>query len=78
MLRYRDHGVEGMNRYVLAVSVKAGPNTVHCALPSFIHEGWVTADRSVGPETGVPNPTVYRLTNEAPTLDQLLGIEVGV
>ena len=78
MLRFREHGVESTNRYVLAVCVKAGPSTVCCALRRFIEEGWVTASRSVVPETGVNNPTIYRLTDSAPSLDELLGIEVGV
>ena len=78
MLRFREHGVENTNRYVLAVCVKACPSTVRCALRGFIEQRWVTASRSVDPETGVNNPTVYRLTDEAPSLDQLLGIELGV
>ena len=78
MIRFRDHGVEGMNRYALAVCVKAGPSTVHYALRGFIQAGWVAPSRSVDPETGVPNPTIYRLTEAAPSLDHLLRTEVGI
>lgn len=77
MLRHRDHGVDGMNRYALALCVQADKSTVHNLLRSFISAGWVSASRSHDEETGVPNPTIYRLTEAAPTLDELLGIEVG-
>ena len=78
MLRHREHGIEGMNRYALAECARADKSTVHTLLRGFIGAGWVTASRSADRETGVPKPTIYQLTDSAPSLDELLGIEVGV
>ena len=75
MLRHRDHGIEGLDRYALSECTKKGRSTVHAVLRDFIRAGWVTADQSVCPETGGPCPTICRLTDSAPSLDELLGIE---
>ena len=77
MLRHREHGIDGIDRYALAVCAKADKSTVHTLLRSFIGVGWVTPSRSNDPVTGVPNATIYRLTDEAPSLDDLLGIEAA-
>ena len=78
MLRHRDLGIDGMDRHALAEYVKADPGTVHKQLRGFIGAGWVSPYRSVDPNTGGPCPTIYRLTDDAPTLDELLGIEAVV
>ena len=49
MLRHRDHGVEGMDRYAIAECVRADKSTVHTLLRGFIEAGWVAPDRSVDP-----------------------------
>ena len=76
MLRLRDNGIDQLDRYSLAARVRADKGTVHTALRGFISSGWVTPLRSVNPATGVPNPTIYMLTDSAPSLDELVGIEV--
>ena len=55
MLRHRDHGIEGMNRYARAECARADKSTVHTLLRGFISAGWVIAFRSVDGETGVPH-----------------------
>ena len=78
MRRYRDRGIEGVDRYTLAECVKAGNSTVHALLRTYINAGWVISLPMVDAETGGPCPTIYRLTEAAPTLDDLLGIEARV
>ena len=78
MFRHRDHGIEDLDRYALAECVRADKSTVHSVLRDFVRAGWVTAARSADPKTGGPNPTIYRLTDSATSLDELLGIEAGV
>ena len=71
----RAKGVDGMNKYALAECAKADQRTVHSLLRGFMDGGWVTAERSVDPDTCVPHATIYCLTESAPSLDDLLGLE---
>ena len=78
MVRCKERGVNGLTRRKLAQCARADKSTVHAMLRGFIQVDWVNPSRSVDPETGVPNATVYRLTESAPTLDELLAIEAVV
>ena len=54
MLRYRDHGIAGLDRKALAECARADKSTVHTLLRGFIDVGWVQAFRSNIPGTSIP------------------------
>ena len=58
ILRHRDHGIDGMDRYALAECAHVDKSTVHALLRTFITAGWVSPSRRVALDTGVPQPTI--------------------
>ena len=57
MLRHGDHGIVGLDRFVLSGCAQADRGTVHTPLRGLVESGWVEASRSNVPNTSVPAPT---------------------
>ena len=70
--------VEGrawVTKHQIAKLFGSDTRAVFTALQDFEGRGWVIMFRRYDEQTGVPQPTAFRLTDEAPSLRSLLEIK---
>ena len=73
----KDVGQRDISKRQLVKSTGASKLTVLKATGDLERMGWVEATRSVNPETGCHNATLYALTANAPHHSELLNIVLG-
>ena len=73
----QDLGQREISKRQLVKSTGASKVTVLRATGDLERMGWVEATRSVNPETGCHNSTMYALTADAPHHSELLNILLG-